>query len=65
MWGEWTAVDEQSARLTMTIREVEVNGRTHMLEVAPLVVDAAGVGPGSLFRVPLAKPLDLPPQPAE
>ncbi|HJS75314.1 MAG TPA: hypothetical protein VJ921_13575 [Vicinamibacteria bacterium] len=65
VWGEWTAGDEGSARLTMTLRGVEVNGRSHMLEAAPLVVDAEGVGPGSLFRLPLAKPLDLPPQPGE
>jgi hypothetical protein len=60
VWGEWTAVDEETARLTMTLRGVEVNGQSHMLEAAPLVVDRAGVGPGSLFRLPLAKPLDLP-----
>jgi hypothetical protein len=65
VWGEWTAVDEETARLIMTLRAVEVNGRSHTLEAAPLVVEAARVGPGSLFRLPLAKPLDLPPQPGE
>ncbi len=65
VWGEWTGLDEGSSRLIMTVRTVEVNGRSHTLEVAPLVVEAAGVGPGSLFRLPLAKPLELPPQPIE
>jgi hypothetical protein len=62
VWGEWTAADEGSARLTMTLRGVEVNGRNHTLEAAPLVVETEGVGLGSLFRLPLAKPLDLPAQ---
>ncbi len=62
VWGEWTAVDEGTARLTLTLRSVEVNGRSHTLEAAPLVVDAAAISPGSLFRLPLAKPLELPPQ---
>jgi hypothetical protein len=65
VWGEWTAGDQETARLTMTLRGVEVNGRSHMLEAAPLVVDRAAVGPGSLFRLPLAKPLDLPAQSLE
>ncbi len=65
VWGELTDVDEGKARLTMTLRSVEVNGRSHVLEAAPLIVDAAGIGPGALFRLPLAKPLELPPQPVE
>ena len=65
VWGEWTAADEGRARLTMTLRGVEVNGQNHTLEAAPLVVEAERVGPGSLFRLPLAKPLDLPAQPGE
>jgi hypothetical protein len=65
VWGELTEVDEGRARLTMTLRSVEVNGRRHALEAAPLIVEAAGIGPGALFRLPLAKPLELPPQPLE
>jgi hypothetical protein len=65
VWGEWTAVDDGNARLTLTVRGVEVNGQSHALEVAPLIVEAERVGPGSLFRIPLAKPLDLPAQPGE
>ena len=65
VWGELTEVDEGKARLTMTLRAVEVNGRSHALEAAPLIVEAAGIGPGALFRLPLAKPLELPAQPFE
>jgi hypothetical protein len=65
VWGEWTAVDEENELLTMTLRGVEVNGESHTLEAAPLVVEAEGLGPGSLFRLPLAKPLDLPAQSGE
>ena len=65
VWGELTEVDEGRARLTMTLRSVEVNGRRHALEAVPLIVEAAGIGPGALFRLPLAKPLELPPQPVE
>ena len=65
VWGELTDVDEGNARLTMALRSVEVNGRTHALEAAPLIVEASGIGPGALFRLPLAKPLELPPQTVE
>lgn len=65
VWGELTEVDGAKARLTMTLRSVEVNGRSHSLEATPLVVDASGIGPGALFRLPLAKPLELPAQPFE
>jgi hypothetical protein len=65
VWGELTEVDEGRARLTMTLRSVEVNGRSHILEATPLTVQAAGIGPGAVFRLPLAQPLQLPPQPAE
>ena len=65
VWGELTEVDKGKARLTMTLRSVEVNGRRHALEAAPLIVESAGIGPGALFRLPLAKPLELPPQPVE
>ena len=65
VFGELTEVDEGSALLTMTLRSVQVNGQSHLLEAAPLIVEAAGIGPGALFRLPLAKPLDLPPQPLE
>lgn len=65
VWGELTEVDPGRARLTMTLRSVEVNGRSHFLEAAPLTVQAAGIGPGAVFRLPLAKPLELPPQPVE
>jgi hypothetical protein len=63
--GELTEVDEGNARLTMTLRSVEVNGQRHALEAAPLTVEAAGIAPGALFRLPLAKPLELPPQPVQ
>jgi hypothetical protein len=63
--GELTEVDERNARLTMALRSVEVNGRSHVLEAAPLTVEGSGIGPGALFRLPLAKPLELPPQPIE
>jgi hypothetical protein len=65
VWGEWTEIEEGSSRLIMTLRAVEVNGRSHAVEAAPLIVESAAVGPGSLFRLPLAKPLELPPQPIE
>jgi hypothetical protein len=65
VWCELTEVDEGKARFTMTLRSMQVNGRRHVLEAEPLVVDAAGIGPGAVFRLPLAKPLELPPQPAE
>ncbi len=65
VWGEWTEMEEGSSRLIMTLRAVEVNGRSHAVEAAPLIVESEGVGPGSLFRLPLAKPLELPPQPIE
>jgi hypothetical protein len=65
VWGELTDVDEGNDRLTMALRSVEVNGRSHVLEAAPLTVQAAGIAPGALFRLPLAKPLELPPQPNE
>jgi hypothetical protein len=65
VWGELTEVDEGGARLTMTLRSVEVSGRSHALEAAPLIVEAAGIAPGALFRLPLAKPLELPAQPLE
>jgi hypothetical protein len=65
VWGELTEVDEGGARLTMTLRSVEVSGRSHALEATPLIVEAAGIGPGALFRLPLAKPLELPAQPVE
>ncbi len=65
VWIELTQVDGEKARLTMTLRSVEVNGQSHALEATPLTVEAAGIGPGALFRLPLAKPLELPPQRAE
>ena len=65
VWGELTEVDEGKARLTMTLRAVEVNGRSHALEAAPLIVEAAGIAAGAVFRLPLAKPLELPPQPVQ
>jgi hypothetical protein len=65
VWGELTEVDEGKTRLTMTLRSVEVNGRSHVLEATPLTVQATGIAPGAVFRLPLAKPLELPPQPFE
>lgn len=65
VWGELTEVDPGKARLTMTLRSVEVNGQSHAVEAAALTVEAAGMGPGALFRLPLAKPLELLPQPIE
>jgi hypothetical protein len=61
VWGDWTS-DGRSDRLTMRLRSVEVNGQSHPLEAAPVTV-AAGIGPNAVLRVPLAKPLELPPQP--
>jgi hypothetical protein len=61
VWGDWT-IDGSSDRLTMRLRSVEVNGQSHLLEAAPLTVEAAGIGPNAVLRVPLAKPLELPPQ---
>jgi hypothetical protein len=52
-------------QLKMTLRSMEVNGRSHLLEAEPLLVDAAGIGPGAVFRLPLVKPLELPPTRAE
>ena len=65
VWCELTDVDRDKARLTMTLRSVEVNGTSHLLEAAPLTIEAAGIGPGAVLRIALAKPLELPPQSAE
>jgi hypothetical protein len=65
VWCELTEMGEGRARFTMTLRSMQVNGQKHVLEAEPLIVDAAGIGPGAVFRLPLAKPLELPPQPAE
>jgi hypothetical protein len=62
VWGDWSS-DGRSDRLTMRLRSVEVNGQSHLLEAAPVTVEAAGIGPNAVLRVPLAKPLELPPQP--
>jgi hypothetical protein len=65
VWCELTELDRGKARFTMTLRSMQVNGRRHLLEAEPLIVDAAGIGPGAVFRLPLAKPLELPAPPIE
>jgi hypothetical protein len=62
VWGDLTT-DGSRERLTMRLRSVEVNGQSHLLEAAPLTVEPDGIGPNAVLRVPLAKPLELPPQP--